>query len=129
MDSKQKIENLPEKFKKWTILTRVDFKDIEDNLQKLEVECKNVLGFINLTDSLDEATKKIVEQFFVCAVKEILATKKVIRITEKFYADFLSWLGMLRITKFIIIITKHYYRNSTLLTQRVSLFFNTRGEK
>ena len=99
MDSKQVIENLPEKFKMWSLISRVNFKETEETLQHMEIECKNALGYLNLTDSLDEDTKKIVEQFFVGSVREILAAKKVIKIVDMFYSDFLNWLGKLIINQ------------------------------
>ena len=101
LDNKIHIDKLSKKFQSMANVSKTDFDEVELNLNQMEEQCKNALGYLKLAAAFDKTTRNLVEKFLVESVKEILSTKIAIKIVKELFSDFLLWLGKSHFQRFI----------------------------
>jgi len=75
-------------------VSRNDYDQLQTNLQGMEDECINSLGYMKLSARYNNETSDLVSMFLTNAAERILSMKTVIRLVIGEYSKFLSWLGM-----------------------------------
>ena len=89
------MESLTEQFQSFSLVTKTDLEEVESNLVHMEDQCKNALGYLSLAAAYDRSTKKLVEEFLVFAVKEMVSIRGVTElVTDLFQEECLTWLGV-----------------------------------
>ena len=89
------IECLTQQFQTLSRVSKTDFDEVEANLVHMEDQCKNALGYLSLADAYDRTTNKMVEEFLVFAVKEMVSIRLIKElVTDLYQEELLTWLGV-----------------------------------
>jgi len=75
-------------------VSRNDYDTLQANLQGMEDECINSLGYMKLSARYNNETSDLVSMFLTNAAERILSMKTVIKLVISEYSKFLSWVGI-----------------------------------
>ena len=90
----EKLESLSELLHSFSHVTKTDYDEVEANLVLMEDQCKNALGYLSLAANYDRTTKRLVEEFLIQAVKEMVAIRVVIELVTDLFHELVEWLGV-----------------------------------
>jgi len=75
-------------------VSRNDYEQLQTNLQGMEDECKNSLGYMKLSARYNSRTSELVSMFLTNAAERIMSMRSVLKLVMAEYNRFLSWLGI-----------------------------------
>ena len=93
MDTKPDMSNMERDFKDLLLVAKTDFDDLKTNLDGMENECKNALGYLKLAASYDKTTQNLVEDFLKNAARDIISVRLTLKLVLEDFSNFLNWLG------------------------------------
>ena len=94
VDSSFILGSFSDELKDLDIVSKTDFEEIKKNLELMEGQCKNALGYMHLGSLYDKTTKNLVEKFLLESVNDILKARLIIIELDKVFDDFLSWVSI-----------------------------------
>ena len=93
-DSEEQLECLSQQFHHFSLIAKTDFEEVAANLDHMEGQCKNSLGYLRLAATYDRTTEHLVGEFLEEAVKEMVGLRLVMDLVTELFLDLLSWLGI-----------------------------------
>ena len=88
------VDDLSSDFIDLVMVSRNDYDQLQTNLQGMEEECINSLGYMKLSARYNNDTKELVSMFLTSAAERIMSMKTVIKLVMTEYSKFLFWLGI-----------------------------------
>jgi len=88
------VSDLSTEFSDLLVVSRNDYEQLHTNLQGMEEECINSLGYMNLSTRYNNDTQDLVSMFLTNAAERIMSMKTVIKLVLAEYSKFISWLGI-----------------------------------
>ena len=93
-DSEEQLECLSQQFHHFSLIAKTDFEEVAANLDHMEGQCKNSLGYLRLAATYDRTTEHLVGEFLEEAVKEMVGLRLVMDLVTELFLDLLNWLGI-----------------------------------
>ena len=88
------VVDLSSDFNDLVVVSRNDYDQLQTNLQGMEEECINSLGYMKLSARYNNDTRELVSMFLTNAAERIMSMKTVIKLVITEYSKFLSWVGI-----------------------------------